>query len=278
MKLPPASRPGHLRELVAAKNLWMRQLTAEERDLGFLGWHERGHLPHCDFPGLLQFVTLRLADSLPASRRGEWGHLLEVEPVRERRKQLEAYLDRGHGECWLGQPGIARIAENALRHFHGDRYGLRAWCVMPNHVHGLIEIWRTPLWRVVKSWKQHIATQAEKLLLDAGGDVQDSPGRRPALRARAAGAPASGPAGVAPGDFAPAGKPEFRRQRVRWEREYWDVFMRDERQERTAARYIEANPVKAGLCRQATDWPFSSARFRDEFGRLKLPGDSQARA
>src|SRR5216684_8537494 len=29
-------------------------------------WHSRGYLPHCDTPGLLQAVTFRLADSLPA--------------------------------------------------------------------------------------------------------------------------------------------------------------------------------------------------------------------
>ena len=43
------------------------------RALGFFGWHERGYLPHCDFPGLVEFVTFRLADSMPTSRRGEWG-------------------------------------------------------------------------------------------------------------------------------------------------------------------------------------------------------------
>lgn len=31
------------------------------------GWYSRGYLPHCDFPGLLQAITYRLADSLPAA-------------------------------------------------------------------------------------------------------------------------------------------------------------------------------------------------------------------
>ena len=35
--------------------------------------------------------------------------------------------------------------------------------------------------------------------------------------------------------------------------------------------YIEANPVKAGLVKTPEQWPFSSARFRDEYHRLKLP-------
>ena len=130
MPTPPRTKREYLRELVADKNRWSRPLTDEERALGFLGWHERGYLPHCDFPGLVQFVTFRLADSMPASRRGEWEHLLKIEDVRERRTKLEEYLDRGVGECWLRDPRIARLAEDALRFFHDQRYELLAWCVM----------------------------------------------------------------------------------------------------------------------------------------------------
>lgn len=56
-----------------------------------------------------------------------------------------------------------------------------------------------------------------------------------------------------------------------WQREYWDTFMRDEEQEQKAIHYIERNPVKAKLCRAAAEWKFSSARFRNEYGRLVLP-------
>ena len=96
--MTPRIKREYLRELVADKNRWSRPLTDEERALGFLGWHERGYLPHCDFPGLVQFVTFRLADSMPASRRGEWEHLLKIEEIREKRTKLEEYLDRGVGE------------------------------------------------------------------------------------------------------------------------------------------------------------------------------------
>ena len=70
--MTPRTKREYLRELVADKNRWSRALADEERALGFLGWHERGYLPHCDFPGLVQFVTFRLADSMPASSCGEW--------------------------------------------------------------------------------------------------------------------------------------------------------------------------------------------------------------
>jgi hypothetical protein len=62
-----------------------------------------------------------------------------------------------------------------------------------------------------------------------------------------------------------------RRPALQWQREYWDTFMRDEDQERKAVHYVESNPIKAKVCRLAEDWPFSSARFRDEFRRLQIP-------
>jgi len=58
---------------------------------------------------------------------------------------------------------------------------------------------------------------------------------------------------------------------LRWQREYWDTFMRDQEQERKAVRYIESNPVKARLCVAPEEWAFSSARFRDEYRRLVMP-------
>ena len=248
MGMTPRTKREYLRELVADKNRWSGlTLTEAERKLGFLGWHERGYLPHCDFPGLVQFVTFRLADSMPASRRGEWEHLLAIEDLREKRTKLEAYLDRGVGECWLLQPRVAKLCEEALRFFHNERYEVLAWCVMPNHVHVLVHVWETPLSMMVRSWKQFIQTEARPLLAE----------RRPPARLD---------------DNTPtrrAGRPALQSF---WQREYWDTFMRSEEQERTAIRYIESNPVKAKLCRAAEEWLFSCARFRDRYRRLVLPG------
>ena len=159
----PKPKREYLRELVAEKNRWAdRQLTEEERALGFLGWHERGYLPHCDFPNLVQFVTFRLADSMPESRRGEWEHLLKIEDDREKQTKLEEYLDRGVGECHLRDPRVAKLAEDSMLHFHNERYELLGWCVMPNHVHVLVHVWNWPLWKMVQSWKRFIQTQANR--------------------------------------------------------------------------------------------------------------------
>jgi len=46
--------------------------------------------------------------------------------------------------------------------------------------------------------------------------------------------------------------------------------MRDAAHELKTRRYVENNPVKALLVREPKDWPWSSARFGDEHGVLKL--------
>ena len=239
MNIPPRTKREYLSQLVEEKGRWSRPLSDAEKAKGFLGWHERGYLPHCDYPGLVQFVTFRLADSLPESRRGEWEHLLAIEDVREKRRKLEAYLDRGVGDCWLRDPRIAGLAEESLVHFHLQRYELLAWCVMPNHVHVLVHVWETPLGKMIQSWKRFVATRALKLIRSE---------RRTPIRR----------------DLEPESADAF------WEREYWDTFMRDEKQEQMAVRYIENNAVKAKLCRTAEEWAFGSARFRGVDRVLKI--------
>ena len=231
MQKPPQTKRQHLRQMVADKQHWSGPPNPAAMAAGFPGWHERGYLPHCDKPGLIQFVTFRLWDSLPASRRSEWEHLLNLTVrneisdretshhiAREQMIKLEEYLDRGLGECHLRDARVAALAEQVLRYHHGRNFELLAWVVMPNHVHALIQVGPVPLGKTIQNWKSMIAVSANKLL-----------GRT--------------------GRF--------------WQPEYWDRYMRDTERTRKAIRYIENNPVKAKLCPTPEAWPFSSARFRD---------------
>jgi type I restriction enzyme R subunit/putative DNA methylase len=45
-----------------------------------------------------------------------------------------------------------------------------------------------------------------------------------------------------------------------WQREFWDRYTRNTRHFRKTVDYIHQNPVKAGLVKQAGDWPWSTAR------------------
>jgi REP element-mobilizing transposase RayT len=219
-------------DLIQGKRSGSFPPTREELKRGFRGWHERGHLPHRDEPGLRQFVTFHLADSFPAALLSEWEHLWQIEDQEKRREQLETYLDKGLGECYLRQPAIAQLVEDNIRHHcgsenlpNGPRYELRAWVVMPNHVHILFRTGSVPMSKTVEAWKKHTGRLANRLL-----------GRE--------------------GTF--------------WQADYFDTYMRDSVHEKRTIRYIENNPVKALLVREAKDWPWSSARFRDEYGNLDL--------
>ena len=172
-RLPsPPYNPG-VRELVQNKRAGSRPLPKDAIERGFLGWHEGGYLPHRDAPGLVQFVTFRLADAFPAELRSEWESLLEIEDDRKRRIELEAYLDRGRGSCHLRRPGVAKLVEGALLFRHGIDYDLRAWVVMPNHVHLLFREENVPMWRLVDAWKGYAAKRANKMLGRRGRFWQD---------------------------------------------------------------------------------------------------------
>ncbi len=155
-------------QLIEAKRLWHHAINKNEQQRGFRGWHSRGYLPHFDVPGAQQFVTWRLADSLPESRRGEWQHLLAIEDEQEKQIQLEKYLDRGCGECVLRQPEIAAMVEETMLYDDGRRCTLLAWVIMPNHVHLLVEIGETPLSKLLQSWKTLTSKRANVLLNRTG--------------------------------------------------------------------------------------------------------------
>ena len=51
-----------------------------------------------------------------------------------------------------------------------------------------------------------------------------------------------------------------------WAKDYFDRFIRDEQHFETNKRYIEMNPVTAGLCDTPEAWPFSSAGWKKSAG------------
>lgn len=118
----------------------------------------------------------------------------------------------------LALPKIGGLIEEALLEFDGKRYALVAWCVMPNHVHALIETRQGyALDRVVHSWKSFTAHAANKVLNRSGAF---------------------------------------------WAPDYFDRYIRDEAHLASTMEYIEFNPVRARLCREPSEWPFSSAARR----------------
>lgn len=124
---------------------------------------------------MIQSLNFRLADSLPRAVVERWQNELaltsqpEAKRAIELRRRIEEFLDAGHGECWLRRLEIARLVEDALLRFDPERYRLLAWCIMPNHVHTLIETKEGfPLADVLHSWKSYKSSHADKLLMRRG--------------------------------------------------------------------------------------------------------------
>jgi len=188
------------------------------------GRYSRGYLPHIDAGRTTQYITFRLADSLPASLVAEWKSELAPKQEAKRKKELysriEKHLDRGHGSLILKNPRAGLIVHEAIQFYGGKKYDLHAWCVMPNHVHMLV----TPLdgftlTSIVRPLKSYTAKHIHDAL---GGE-----GRL-------------------------------------WQPDFFDRLIRDGDHFDKVAKYIEWNPVKARLCDDPSLWPFTSfGRFTE---------------
>ena len=173
-------------------------------------WHSRGYIPHCENQSV-QFITYRLADSVPHDIISAWKQELEIQETtdtndpkcQELRKRIDKYEDAGYGECHLKNDRIATMVEDNMLRYDGELYHLIDWCIMPNHVHVLIEVIEGhTLSEIMHRWRSYTAHEANKIL-----------GRT--------------------GDF--------------WQKEYFDRYIRDNAHLHAVMDYIDNNPTKAGI-------------------------------
>jgi len=141
------------------------------QELQNAGWHSRGYLPHFDGGEIAQTITFRVADSLPQKVLAKWKRELANSDKTDSvlRKRIESYLDQGYGTCALRDVRVAKIVQDSLLHFDGERYRLSAWVVMPNHVHLLLTpciAWSVS--RIMKDIKSFTSHKANTILERSG--------------------------------------------------------------------------------------------------------------
>ncbi len=137
-------------------------------------WHRRFHsVPHRENKAL-QSITFRLYDSLPKEVIEEIKRKLDINEddsscdsiqYQRLRQKIAEFEDAGYGQCFLRDERIAAIMQDTLKHFDGERYQLICWCIMPNHVHVLIEVnegWS--LSRIMHGWRSYTAKEANRIL------------------------------------------------------------------------------------------------------------------
>ena len=144
----------------------------------------RANLPHWQQGETWQFVTWRLADSLPkpivdklekerlkwlTEHPEPWDEQTQKEHNRLFTLRFESLLDDCHGSCVFREPALSQMVDDALHHFQGDRYRLDSFVVMPNHVHVLFEPLNGHLIEnILHSWKRHTAREINKFLDQSG--------------------------------------------------------------------------------------------------------------
>lgn len=134
-------------------------------------WHTRGYIPHFDDIGFVQFITFRLADSVPQTVLKKWKAELSSGLITDAqwRRRVEYYLDQNFGSGSLKRPVIANLVKDALIELDGRKYRLIAWVIMPNHVHLLLEpIDGFPLPEIMHSIKSYTAHKANAHLNRTG--------------------------------------------------------------------------------------------------------------
>jgi putative transposase len=208
----------------------------------------KNRLPHIAPIGASFFVTFRLADALPQHlvrqleqeldakeqllRRefpNDWFRYFRVEKKRMFTK-YEHQLDRlRYGACHLKDPIAANLVINKLKRFDGQYYDLWAYCIMPNHVHVLLDFSRQImecqnffLLEIPKNYKQ-----LDYVMMRIKGASSFEINRA------------------------------LNRKGTLWAKDSFDHYVRNEAEWFRIVNYILNNPVKAGLVSAWDEHAFS---------------------
>ncbi len=185
----------------------------------------RGKLPHWEIKGGRYFVTVRLADSLPAAivaRLQEIHRTLSaVESAstqfialqRQYFQTMEKHLDAGAGAGWLREPACAQVIIDELGALTEWSVAVPHYTIMPNHWHALF----VPSPGCTRSLDEIIKR------------LKGRTGRLIRAATKSSGA---GPV---------------------WQRECFDRWIRDDAEWEKTVAYIRNNPVKAGLAARWED-------------------------
>jgi len=195
------------------------------------------NLPHFQPEGAILAVTFRLAFSLPHKIKDKLKEeKKEFERISARLlgKELEAYINEFERKYFeefdnfldkfskspmlLSLDEIAQEVANSIRFQNNKLYILHAYCIMPNHVHMIIQPLKNQsegfysIAKILYSLKRYTATSCNKILKGSG---------------------------------------QF------WQHENYDHFIRDEKDLTYQLYYLLNNPVKAKLIDEARNWNYT---------------------
>lgn len=183
------------------------------------GWHSRGYLPHYDGGEIYQFITFRLFDSVPASLIKKWKYELDRREENERKLELRKRI-----ELFLDKGyGSCYLKRKSIAEIVRIK-------ILEFHE----KYYRLAAWVIMSNhvhllFKPMDGNALEIIMKEIKGNTARE-----------------------------ANKMLLRKGRF-WQKEYFDRYIRNEKHYFSTFRYIENNPVKAGLCEAKEEWEFSSA-------------------
>jgi putative transposase len=207
----------------------------------------KNHLPHIQPIGATFFVTFSLADSIPIpvldklKKEHEFNiaqikfsdkSTIEKEELLNREQKLhfkrydDLLDDILNGAKHLSNPDIAQLVFDKIKSYHNQFYYLYAFCIMPNHVHALMDFSiqvgsdfnyntsdYTQLFEVLKNIKGNTGYYANKILSNTGSPF--------------------------------------------WQKDSYDHYVRNQKELANIFNYIINNPVKAHLVEKSEDWQWT---------------------
>ena len=197
--------------------------SPHRKELHDAGWHTRGYLPHFDGRAVPQFITLRLFDSVPVAVLQRW--MRELDVPNSQKDQII----------------LQRRVEKYLDQGYGEAFmkiHRVAEMVQKELLYYDGQSYRLSSWVVMPNHIHFLMTRFEAI------EIADIMQAFKSLTSHKA-------------------NKILRRNGQFWMEDYFDRYIRNAEHFAKTVRYIENNPVKARLCKEPRDWPFSSAWFRD---------------
>ena len=203
----------------------------------------RHQLPHFQQPGQAYFVTWCLKDSIPPKALHRYTLQLNelkteltsakekkaddtvIEEISQRyrmvrRKYIKAYDDlldsRSKPEINLSEPRFTEVIRNSLLYFEQVKIKNHAFCIMPNHIHWVFATFA----RDVDGKPVYVEDILQAVKRFTANSINELLKRKGNL----------------------------------WQKESFDVTIRDAKHMHNAIEYTLNNPVKAGLISKREDW------------------------
>ena len=134
------------------------------------------NLPHFYVQDAIYDINFRLANTIPKSLSDDYYLAMKKNLKNKQNKNaihlynemMDDYLDHNAQHInWLTNEKIRLETISSINFNHKKLYSVIAFCIMPNHVHLIINTFRypyIPLGEILKSIKQFSSTQANKIL------------------------------------------------------------------------------------------------------------------